>query len=64
MKTYNRDWIFGSFHLILAHLALFLYHMDIFMVGSEFLAMKLIRETTEIIVFFSSLFKLSMKFEL
>jgi hypothetical protein len=45
-----------------AHLAHFFYGMAVFIVGVDFLAMKLIRETTEIKVFFSSLIKLSMKF--
>jgi hypothetical protein len=36
--------------------------MALFLVGGDFLAMRKIRETTEIKVFFSSLIKLSMKF--
>jgi hypothetical protein len=36
--------------------------MALFLVGGDFLAMKMIREFTEIKVFFSNLIKLSMKF--
>jgi hypothetical protein len=38
--------------------------MALFIVGGNFLAMKIIRETTEIKVFYSSLIKFSMKFGL
>jgi hypothetical protein len=50
------------FWLILAHLALFFYGMALLIVGGDFLSMNIIRKTTEIIVFSSSLIKLSMKF--
>jgi hypothetical protein len=46
----------------LAHLAFFFYGMALFTVGGDFFVMKIIRETTEIEVFFSNLVKLSMKF--
>jgi hypothetical protein len=36
--------------------------MALFIEGGDYLSMKTIRETTEIIVFSSSLIKLSMKF--
>jgi hypothetical protein len=41
----------------LAHLALFFYGMALFIVGGQFFVMKIIRETTEIKVFFSNLIK-------
>jgi hypothetical protein len=44
----------------LAHLALFFYGMALLIVGGGFFA-KIIRETTEIKAFFSSLIKFSMK---
>jgi hypothetical protein len=43
-------------------LALFFYGMALFIVGGDFFVVKIIRETTEIKVFFSNLIKLSMKF--
>jgi hypothetical protein len=47
----------------LAHLALFVYGMALFIVGGVFFDMKIIRETTEIKVFFQIFSKkLSMKF--
>jgi hypothetical protein len=42
----------------LAHLDLLFYGMPLFIVGGDVLAMKIIRETSEIKVFFSSSFKL------
>jgi hypothetical protein len=45
-----------------AFFALFFYGMALFIVGGDFFVKKIIRETTEIKVFFSSLIKLSMKF--
>jgi hypothetical protein len=54
--------IFGSFWLIWLILALFFYGIALFLVGGDFLAMKIIRETPEIKVKFSSPIKLSMKF--
>jgi hypothetical protein len=59
MALYGRD---RHFWLILAHLALFFYGMALFIVGGDFYVMKIIRETTEIKVFFSDLIKISMKF--
>jgi hypothetical protein len=56
---YTKD---RHFWLILAHLALFFYGMALFIVGGDFFGMKIIRETTEIKVFFSNLIELSMKF--
>jgi hypothetical protein len=47
----------------LAHFGSFFYGMALFIVGGDFYEnMKIIRETTEIKVFFSNLIKLSMKF--
>jgi hypothetical protein len=40
----------------------FFYSMAFFLVGGGFLNMKIIRETTEIKMFFSKLINLSMKF--
>jgi hypothetical protein len=40
----------------------FFYETALFIVGDDVLAMKIIRETTEIRVLFSSSIKLSMKF--
>jgi hypothetical protein len=40
----------------------FLLILALFIVGDDFLAMKIISETTEIKVIFSNLIKLSMKF--
>jgi hypothetical protein len=49
---------FGSF----GSFGSFFHGMALFIVGGEFFVMKIIRETTEIQVFFSNLIKLSMKF--
>jgi hypothetical protein len=46
----------------LAHLALIFYGMALFIVGGDFLAIKIFRETTERKIHFSSLINLSMKF--
>jgi hypothetical protein len=54
----------SAFLLILAHLALFFYGLVLFIVGGDCFVMKIIRETTEIKVFFSNLIKLSMKLAL
>jgi hypothetical protein len=59
LNVYDRG---RHFQLILAHLALFFYGMALFIVGGDFLAIKIFRETTEIKIYFSNLIKLSMKF--
>jgi hypothetical protein len=46
----------------LADFGSFFYGMTLFIAGGDFLALKIIREITEIKVFFSSLIKLSMRF--
>jgi hypothetical protein len=51
--------MFAFLKFFLAH---FFYGMALFIVGGDFLAMKIICKTTEIKVFFSNLIKLSMKF--
>jgi hypothetical protein len=68
----SENWHRNSSHKNLQQGSAFLAHfgsfgsffngMPLFIVGGDFFVLKIIRETTEIQVFFSNLIKLSMKF--
>jgi hypothetical protein len=55
-------WQGSAFLAHFGSIGSFFYGMALFTVGGDYFVMKIIRETTEIKVFFSNLIILSMKF--